>query len=400
MSVDHLEPRALEEIFTKSLNTPSPREGSLDPSEHFEFSRPPKGQIHRFDTRSDSEIAEVALHHDSSLERERALWEYADRHESAAMPLLRQAAQHDTDAAVRCSTLWALQKFAGAPAANVIAASLIDDHPEVADWAALLTRECTSVDVQPRQKRAFRYDPTNPFDQTLPLMIAGYARVRVAGVGSIQATLSPQWFEAIMGRVMACTRRETFDTDLVIEKCIYGYHPDRSNHYETYMFRGFTTHLAEGVAYHQYEGRGEHTFYPSGKVEEITQEPLTGVMVNMARCAVTITIGDPDRDRQRIVQSVRGRYMGAAYVNTARVFENNMTLGPGMVQLSDWAHPIAGPLTNTFLFGTFRGKLSDLNHDGLLDVNTEPCHATFTGQPDFDLDGKADGDPFDPRRRR
>jgi len=57
-------------------------------------------------------------------------------------------------------------------------------------------------------------------------------------------------------------------------------------------------------------------------------------------------------------------------------------------------HPVAGPLTNVFLYGTFKGLLSDLNGDGMLDLNTEQCHATAEGELDYHLVGSPNPDPF------
>lgn len=389
------EKAVLEEFFSSSRFDQTSSIRSVDPSERIEFSRPPERCAMRFDTRSDAHLVEVAVDHPSTLERERALWEYADRHADAALPLLQRAVASDPSAAIRSSTLWAIQKFAGRCGTSTIAAAFDDESPEVQDWARLLIREIGEANAE-TLRRPTKYSDTNPFDQTLPLLIAGYARLYMPAAGWVQATLSPQWFESIMGRVMACTMEKSFESDLIIEKCISGYHSDGSNHYEGYKFRGFTTQLSDAVAYHQYDGEGRHTFYPSGKVEDSSQPPFDDMIVNMNRAALTVRVGDPDSPSKRIVQSVRGRYMGSAFINPGRIIANGMVIGPGEVQLCNANHPGAGMLTNTHLAGTFRGKLSDLDGDGFLDVNTEACHVTTAGLLDADLDGTADDDPFDP----
>ena len=63
---------------------------------------------------------------------------------------------------------------------------------------------------------------------------------------------------------------------------------------------------------------------------------------------------------------------------------------PGNSVLSTLHHPEVGPLTNTFLFGGFKGKVVDWDNDGVLDLNYLPSYATAKGEIDSDLDGKPD----------
>ena len=394
MTTDIKEESLAEQLFSSLAPWDA---SSMDPTERFDFSHPFRLGIQRFDPRSDQQLREVISDHPLGLERERAAWEYADRHGSGALDILTKVAQNDSDASIRISALWALQKFCCEPGVEAIQWSLHDHNAEVRDWARLLIRETLGQEAGEVETRIFVYDESNPFDQTMPLLIAGYARMIVPSMGWVQATLSPQWFESIMGRVMACTRESTFDTDLVIEKRISKYHSDGTDHFEIYKFRGFTHHLTANICHHQYEAQTQHTFYPSGKVEDFSATPLRDVRASIGRAATTVRIGDPDKSHRKVVQSVRGRYMGAAFVNLERVLANGMTLGAGEVQLSTFHHPIVGPITNTFLFGSFKGKLSDLNDDGCLDVNTERCHGTINGELDRDLDGIADKDPYDPQ---
>jgi hypothetical protein len=419
--LDDVPEKAVEAYFATEVAPLDRSMSSRDPAERLSFSRPPTDRINRFDWRADKELREVAFSHPSSLERERAAWEYGDRHQCESLPILESLALQDPDPSVRWTTLWLMQKIGGAQAGAAIESFADDEHPEVRDWARLLLREITGRIEWAGDPRPSIWDETNPFDQTLPLQIAGFARTLVPGMGWVQATLSPQWFESIMGRVMACTRAETFDTELTIEKRIRRYHPDGSDHCEIYGFRGFTFHPTPGITHHVYECQSRHTFYPSGKLEDMSIKPIgdVGVVLNRVAEPTMLPLSvpvDPQRvapplqpaplrpvpvpqltpeRAAKIVHSVRGRFMGAAYVNIDRLVRNGMKIGPGEVQLSSLNHPIVGQLTNTFLFGTFKGKLSDLNDDGVLDVNTERCHATVDGKLDYDLRGAANPDPFD-----
>ena len=102
---------------------------------------------------------------------------------------------------------------AAGAAAEAIKPFQHDDHPEVRDWAALFLRELTEHFVGRREGRELRFDPTNPFDQTMPLVVAGYAQLLVPGLGCFRATLSPLWFESVMGRMMVCTRADDLRFD-------------------------------------------------------------------------------------------------------------------------------------------------------------------------------------------
>lgn len=404
---------AAESYFATALKPLDPELYSMDPAERLEFSRASSEGITRFDRRSDHELKIVMFDHEDPVERERAAWEYGDRHKAEAVSTVVEVAKGDADRAVRWGTLWLLQKIGADRAADVLSQFVRDDDIEVRDWAHLLLREITGREEFNRELRPAVFDPFNPFDQTLPLLIAGQARCHVPGMGWVQVTMSPQWFETILGRVMACTCQETFDTNLVIEKRMKAYHPDGTDHYETYKFKGFTFHPAPGVTEHHYECWSTHTFYPSGKVEDATIPPLGDVGVILARKANPVVVpprmpihlpqteggakydGGRSQRLKTIVESVRGRYMGAAYINLDRMLNNGLCIGPGEVQLSSLHHPIAGPMTNTFLSGTFKGKLSDLDDDNFLDINTTRCHSTVDGELDYKLIGSPNVDPYD-----
>jgi hypothetical protein len=359
------------------------------------LSRPRPERIRRFDARPDRLLREVIRDHPVTLERERAVWEYADRKRSESVPLLTLVARQDADPVLRCGTLWALRKVAAVAGADAIEPSLRDDHPEVRDWAALFLREIGAAPPAARELSALRFNPANPFDQTMPLLAAGYAQVLVPPLGYFRATLSPLWFESVMGRMMACTRADTVKTDLILEKRLAHYHPNGSHHYQMFRFRGFTRDLGADVYYHRYEAQARHTFYPSGKIEDASVPPVCNAVVRLRRSVTTVQARLPHDRSRKVVRSLRGRSMGSAFINVERVLSNGMQIGPGEVQVVSYHNPLLASLANTFLSVTFRGKLSDLDGDGCLDVNTERCHGTSCGELDLDLDGVADCDPFD-----
>jgi len=377
---------------------------SLDPADRIEFSRLSGKDVLRLDSRSDDELKATAFDHPLAVERERAMWEYADRHPLDAAGIVLDAARADPDERVRRAYLWLLQKLRSDRVRDQIAEFGTDPDPEVRSWSALLLAECGGETFAFHDSRSATFDDENPFDQTLPLCIEGHARTFVEHVGWLQAKLSPLWFEEIMGRVMACTCIDTIDRDLIIEKRLKEFHFDGTDHYEIYKFAGITMRSSPFDAYHVYQGTSRHAFYPSGKVEDHSVAPIGNAVAGAQRGAATALVRDPlagaESERAarvfgKAVQSVRGRYYGFAYVDTARVAANGMRVGAGEAQLTDPQHPIVGGFTNTFLWGTFKGKLSDLDGDGKLDVNTERCHGTKDGELDYSLAGCPNADPFD-----
>ncbi|OOO17865.1 PBS lyase [Rhizobium sophoriradicis] len=389
------------ERYFAGLNTPG---RSNDPAENVTFDSL-SAQYLRFDTRDDQALLQAIEDDTSPLERERAMWEYADRHgqESIAYLLNRMRAEIDND--IRQGLLWLIQKTLSMDDIHEIGAYCKDKDAEVADWACLLFREMTGKDLRPAERRIAVSDD-NPFDQTLPLRIAGYAIATVPSVGLVRVVLSPLWFEQIMGRVMACTRQETFGSNLIIEKRIRSYHPDGTDHFEIYKFNGLSSSPFPGVTEHIYECQSRHPFYLSGTVEDKSLGIVDDVNVVLARKANPVIVrpkqhllvGSANRGSdgrwKELVESVRGKYYGFAFANIDRLFSSGFQIHPGTIQLTSPTHPEIGSMTNLFLYGTFKGKLSDLDGDGVLDANTERCHSTLNGDLDYSLCGLASRDPF------
>lgn len=396
---------------TTELNRLIGNQSFQDIAERFRFGAPAGSQLVNFDNRSDAELLKVAAQHPVALERERALWEYAHRNEQAALSVLAKHLKAEPDPSVRWNLLWLLVKCGDSAVVPILQEALQDENSEVRDWATLFLEEVTG-DEYPAIYNAIEYHNDRVFDQTLPLQIAGFADVHMPGMGWVQARLAPQWFASLLGRVMACTNTDTFMTDLVIEKELVGYHEDGSNHYETFMFRGASYPLNETVTQHIYESNTMRPFYRSGKVKEgepilkpvaLTRAAGTDRLRPRALAAMDMHAADGGEDERGrrlrdvgIVRSVRGRFWGWAYTDINRYLATG-TVEPGTVQLISTADPVVGKMANTVIYGTFRGKLGDLNNDGQLDVNLIPCHGTVDGELDLNCDGIADEDPRIPR---
>jgi hypothetical protein len=96
-------------------------------------------------------------------------------------------------------------------------------------------------------------------------------------------------------------------------------------------------------------------------------------------------------DGKNAIEYVRGLFQGWAYVNLDRIVgDGGDFMFPGNSVLSTLHHPEVGQITNTFLFGGFKGKVVDWDNDGVLDLNYLPSHATAKGEIDSNLDGQPD----------
>jgi hypothetical protein len=92
------------------------------------------------------------------------------------------------------------------------------------------------------------------------------------------------------------------------------------------------------------------------------------------------------------IRYVRGRFQGWGYSNLASLVGKSLEeiIQPGNGILSTLHDPVAGPLTNVFITGTFKGKLNDWDGDGLIDLNSRNVYSTVEGEVDTDMDGIPD----------
>jgi hypothetical protein len=371
-----------------SPNAAPPSTRFNDPAEHLDFARPLTDRFLPYDTRSDRQLLDAARGHESALERERALWEYADRTGPDALRVVEETLREETSRAVRQGALWLALKLTGTASAETLSHYIDDVDPEVADWARVLLGDITGERIARVYNTAI-VEETGYFDQTVPLIINGNIIVQLPGVGAARAVLSPLWFDSILGRVLASTNADTIRTDLTVEKELDDLHADGTAHYEIFPFRGHSVEYDGNILEHNYMSDTMRPYYPSGIVEE---GEAVSTPVSLLRIAVTKLaepgeyeiLGDGERaDRVRaaefpFVTSVRGRFYGFAATNLEAAMEAGIVQA-GHVQLANPSDPIAGPATNTKMYGTFRGKAGDFTGADAFTLNAIKCHGRADG---------------------
>lgn len=346
----------------------------------------------RLDGRPSEELAAVAATHPDPMMREQALFEYADRNEGDAIAVLANAAEQDTDRQVRWDALWAIEKLGGVGAVEAMRRFVDDDDPEIAEWARLFIGELHTGDPA-FDARDCRSTPDRTFDETIFLLIHCDLYVRLDDTNTRwgKLSLAPQGLARVYGQAHACPNVATRERQLVIAKTIDGLHADGSPHVDNYLFRGFTDRTRADRGSFFFESHVQRPFYLSGRADDTSlgvREASIGFMREGCwHLEPRFKIGAEDA-----IRYVRGRFQGWGYVNLERVAGKPIDeiLTPGNAILSTLHDPVAGPLTNAFILGTFKGKLNDWDGDGFIDLNSRDVYATVDGEIDTDMDGVPD----------
>jgi len=346
----------------------------------------------RIDTRTNEELREAALLHQDPAMREQALFEYADRDEPDAIELLAEAATRDSDRQVRWDALWALEKLGGVQAVRALEGFQADDDPEIAEWSRLFASEIRTSDPA-FDTRSCAHTEGRTFDETIFLLIHCDLYVRLDPTNRLwgKLSLAPQGLARVYGQAHACPNVATREQQLVIAKTITGLHADGSPHVDNYLFRGFTDRSRADRGNFYFESSVRRPFFHSGHADDPSQGVHEAV-IGFSRQG-TWYLEDKFQVRDApAIRYVRGRFQGWGYVNLDRVAGKPIdeVLTPGNAILSTLHDPVAGPKTNAFILGTFKGKLNDWDGDGRIDLNSRDVYSTVDGEIDMDMDGVPD----------
>ena len=346
----------------------------------------------RLDARSSEELRRQALSHPDPVMREQALYEYVDRNEADAIELLWQTVEHDTDRQVRWDALWAIEKLGGYDAIQAFQEFRQDHDPEIAEWATLFLGELQTGDPA-FDDRPCRSTPGRTFDETIFLLIHCDLYIRLEGSNRHwgKVSLAPQGLARIYGQAHACPNVATRERQLVIAKTISDLHPNGMLHVDNYLFRGFTERTRPDRGNFFFESHVRRPFFMSGRTDDESQGVFDTQIGFMRQGCWYLDnrfkIGDADA-----IRYVRGRFQGWGYTNLAQAMGKSIEeiIVPGNGILSTLHDPVAGPLTNVFISGTFKGKLNDWDGDGYIDLNSRNVYSTTEGEVDSNQDGIPD----------
>jgi hypothetical protein len=343
--------------------------------------------------RSNEQLLKDAREQTEPAMREHALYQYVSRNGVKALPVIREALLEDTDTDLRINLLWALE-WLKSPECRQIGLSLIDDSDHrVREWARVFAWEMGWTEKDFRQAREFKHREGRTFDQTIYLHITCNMYVRLGAGNDMWGHLliSPQMLKKVFGQALACNNMATRDDEVVVAKTLSGLNQDGSDHYESFLFKGFTELSNPHQGNFYFETQTNRPIFLSGKANDTSAGVLEDVTVPFARQGQWFLNENMEIQGRKAIEYVRGLFQGWAYVNLERI-ENSggEFFFPGNSILSTLHDPAAGKLTNTFVNGRFKGKVVDWDGDEVVDLNYLPAYATVGGEVDSDLDGIAD----------
>jgi hypothetical protein len=345
------------------------------------------------ETRSDAQLATDATSNPDPVLREHALYQIVARQGVESLPVLRTVINEDTDSQVRINALWALEGLDDERCAAIALPLITDKDARVQEWARTFCWEMGWTPDDFRRAKEARFYEGRTFDETIFLHIKCDLFIRLAESNDLwgHVIMSPQMLARVYGQALACPIMKTREREIVISKTLSGLHEDGSDHYEAFLFKGFTERSTPYSGNFYFETHTNRPFYKSGKADDTSEGVIENVNVPFAREGQWFLNQNIQIDGKNAIEYVRGLFQGWAYVNLNRIVgDSGDFMFPGNSVLSTLHHPEVGQLTNTFLFGGFKGKVVDWDNDGVLDLNYLPSHATAKGEIDSDLDGKPD----------
>jgi len=345
------------------------------------------------ETRSNEELeADCRLHADPVV-REQAIYSLVRREGVMALPLVKAALFNDPDEQLRINTLWLLEGIQSNRCAEIGSALLSDPSPRVREWARVFAWEKGWVKEDFRTRREAVHYKDRTFDETLFLHITCDLYIRVTETNELwgRLVMSPQMLARVYGQAYACPITATRESRIVIAKTLKGLHEDGSDHYESFLFRGFTERKAADHGNFYFETQTKRPFFLSGKADDTSEGVVHDVVVPFAREGQWFLNENIQVNGGCAIEYVRGLFQGWAYVNFSRIQKSGGEFFfPGNSVLSTLHHPVVGEKTNAFLTGGFKGKVVDWDGDGVLDLNYLQSPATADGEVDSNFDGIPD----------
>lgn len=345
------------------------------------------------DLRTDEQLIRDAHHHADPVVREYSMYQLAHRRGVGALGEIEIGLHQEQDSQVRVNLLWLLLEIKSEKCKKLALSFRNDKDARVQEWARVFNWEMGWTTEDFRRARHAKYYADRQFDETVFLHIKCHLYTRLSPTNDLwgHVYLSPQMLARVYGQAMACPVTETREHTLVLSKTLKGLHSDGSDHYESFEFKGFTERKDRLQGNFYFEAHAKRPFYLSGKADDASKGVVEDVTIPFAREGQWFLNENLKIKGQPAIEMVRGKFQGWAYVNLDEVMNNGGDfLFPGNSVLGTLHHPVVGPLTNTFLAGSFKGKILDWDGDGELDFNYLESHATRKGEIDSNLDGIPD----------
>ncbi len=392
-SLDEGQRKALQLSYRAMRSTVDPRSVAGDPAAWTsDFAYALDRAAVRLDQRPSTVLRSHALGHPDPVMREQAFYEYADRNEDDAIELLSQVARNDPDREVRWDALWAIEKLGGLRAIEALQAFLGEADPEIAEWARLFIGELETGEPA-FDGRSHKFTEGRTFDETIYLLIHCdlYIKLDDSNRNWAKLSLAPQGLARVYGQAHACPNVATRERQLVIAKTISGLHSDGTPHVDNYLFRGFTERTVPNHGNFYFESHVRRPFFLSGHADD-SSDGVADSHIGFMRQGCWFLDPKFQVKGDAAIRYVRGRFQGWGYTNLARVAGKplDQILLPGNAVLSTLHNPVAGPMTNVFIAGTFKGKLNDWDGDGKIDLNSRDVYSTAEGEIDTNQDGIPD----------
>src|ERR1044072_4365477 len=194
------------------------------------------------ETRSDEQLTSDALSNPDPVLREHAIYQIVARQGAKALPLIETVLNEDPDSLVRINTLWILEGLEDERCAAIALPLTKDKDARVQEWARVFCWEMGWSPEDFRRAKEARYYEGRTFDETIFLHIKCDLFIRLAESNDLwgHVTMSPLMLARVYGQALACPISRTREREIVISKTLKGLHEDGSDHYESFLFRGFT----------------------------------------------------------------------------------------------------------------------------------------------------------------
>lgn len=349
--------------------------------------------VFSLETRGDDELAHDAKKNPDAARREHALYQLIDRLGPKALPHIEHSLRNDSDPQVRINLLWALQSIDHERAPALTLSLREDPSSRVREWARVFTWEKGWSQDDFRTATEARFYEHRTFDQTIFLHSKCDLFIRMFDDNGTWGHLlvSPQMMARAYGQAYACAITAKREKELVFAQTLSGLHEDGSDHHEAFLFRGFTERTAQNTGSFYFETHSPRPFYLSGKADDVSEGLIERVAIPFAREGQWYLNPSLPLKGNHAIEYVRGLFQGWAYVNLDRMQGSGGDfLFPGNFVLSTLHQPEVGARTNTFISGSFKGKLVDWDDDGVLDLNSLQAPATTKGEVDSNFDGIPD----------